>query len=169
MEVKVNIAGQEMNVPVTPEQEAELKKKYEIQFIATFFRETSREVRQSYNFTTDETDCLVDTLFHAYPNYQELCEAIIAGTYFKQVEEAAVGIVDEREKYYRVTVRYEGEFDVKVRATSEEAAEDYVKYASHYDLADLLADNVADAEFDVTYVDEDCYLTEHDIDFDATE
>ena len=168
MEVKVNIAGQEMNVPVAPEQEAELQKQCEIKFMATFFRETSREIRQNYNFVTEETDCLVDTLFHAYPNLQELCEAIIANTYFKQVEEMAEGIVDERVKYYRVTVHYKGEFELAVKATSEEAAEDFVNDLDHYTLSDFLSDNAEDAEFDVNYASEDCYLTDHEIDFDAT-
>lgn len=169
MKVTVNIAGQDMELPVTPEVEADLDRKYEIRFMSNFFRETSREIRQNYNFTTEETDLLVDELFHAYPNPQELCEAIIADTYLKQIEELADGIVEERVKYYRVTVRYAGEFDVKVKATSKEVAEDYVKDLDHYTLAEFLIDDAADAEFDVVYVDEDSRITEHDVDFDIGE
>ena len=111
MTVKVNLAGQDVEVPVTPEQEAELKKKFEVQFMSNFFRETSREIRHEVDFTTEETDLLVDDLHRAYPNPQELCEAIIADNYLNRVQELADGIVEERAKYYRVTVHYEGSFD----------------------------------------------------------
>ena len=176
MNVKVNIAGQEIEVAVTPEQEAELKKQcaadtekqYEIQFMANFFRETSREIRREADFTTDETDLLVDELFHAYPNPQELCEAIIADKYLKQIQELADGIVEERTKIYRVTVRYEGEFELLVKARSEEEAEEFVNDISNYELADYV--DAAEADFEVDYVCEDkTGAREEDVDFDATE
>lgn len=166
MEVKVNIAGQEMNVPVAPEQEAELQKKYEIQFMANFFRETSREIRREADFTTNETDCLVDTLFHAYPNPQELCEAIIADNYFTQVKEFAEEIVKERPKTYRVTVHYEGAFDVVVRAEDEREAERIVNDLSHYDLVDKI--ELADAEMEVDHTEEDDTVEEWEVDFDTS-
>ena len=166
MEVKVNIAGNEMSVPVSPEQEAELQKKYEVQFMANFFRETSREIRRDYDFTTDETDLLVDELFHAYPNPQELCEAIIADNYLKQVEELADGIVDERPKTYRVTVHYEGAFDVVVRAENEDEAKMLVNTLNHYDLIGKI--ELADAEMEVDHTEEDDTVEEWEVDFDTS-
>jgi hypothetical protein len=176
MNVKVNLAGQEIEVPVTPEQEAELiqqcaadtEKQYKIQFMTNFFRETSREIRREADFTTDETDLLVDELFHTYPNPQELCEAIIADNYLKQVQELADSIVEERAKIYRVTVRYEGEFEVLVKANDKDEAEDYVNNLSFYDLADYV--DATEAEFDVDFTREDTTgATEEDVDLDATE
>lgn len=176
MNVKVNIAGQEIEVAVTPEQEAELRKQcaadtekqYEIQFMATFFRETSREIRRDADFTTDETDLLVDELFHAYPNIQEVCEAIIEDKYLKQVQELADGIVEERAKIYLVTVHYEGTFGVLVKANSEEEAAKFVNDASHYDLVDFV--DIYEADFEADYTREDTTgASEDEVDFDATE
>lgn len=165
MEVKVTIAGNEMSIPVTPEQEAELQKKYETQFMANFFRETSREIRREYDFNFDETDCLVDTLFHIYFNPQELCEAIIAGTYFTQVRETAEGIVTERAKTFRVTVHYEGAFDVVVKAENEDEARRLVNNASHYELMDKI--ELADAALEVSHLEEDNTIEEDKIDIDG--
>jgi hypothetical protein len=167
MNVKVTVAGQEVEVPVTPEQEANLKRQCEIQFMSNFFRETSREIRRAANFTADETDLLVDELFHPYPNPQELCEAIIAGTYFEQIEELADGIVSERSKIYRVTVRYEGEFEVLVKAHDKDEAETFVDNISHYDLSDYA--DILDASFEVDCIKEDKFADENEADFDATE
>ena len=167
MEVKVNIAGNEIEVSVTPEQEAELQKKYETQFMANFFRETTREIRQNHDFTADETAQLVDELFHAYPNLQELCEVIIEDTYFKQVKDLADGIVKERAKVYRVTVSYSGEFDILVKARSKDEAEKFVNSLSDYDLAQCV--DAVDAEFEVDYIAEDDSIEEWAVDFDAME
>jgi hypothetical protein len=176
MNVKVNIAGQEIEVAVTPEQEAELRKQcaaetekqFEIQFMANFFRETSIEIRRNREFTTDETDLLVDELFHAYPNPQELCVAIRTDNYFRQVIELADGIVEERSKIYRVTVRYEGEFDILVKAHSDADIEDFVNNVDLYELShypDLL-----EANYEVDYIREDTTgASENEVDFDATE
>ena len=176
MNVKVNIAGQEIEVAVTPEQEAELRKQcaaetekqYEIQFMANFFRETSRNIRYIADFTADETDLLVDELFHAYPNPQELCEAIIADNYLKQIQELADGIVEERTKIYRVTVHYAGEFDVLVKAHDKDEAEAFVNNINHYDLVDFV--DAYDADFEADYTREDTTgASENEVDFDATE
>ena len=167
MNVKVNIAGQEIEVAVTPEQETELQKKYEIQFMASFFRETSSEIRREADFTPDETDLLVDELFHAYPNQQELCEAIRADNYLKQIQELADGIVAERAKIYRVTVRYEGEFEVFVKAHSKDEATEFVNDIDRYDLAQYV--DAVDADFDVDYTVEDDTIEEWAVEFDATE
>ena len=167
MEVKVNVAGQEIRVPLTPEQKAELDRQYEVEFMSNFFRETSSEIRRNANFTTDETDLLVDELFHPYPNLQELCEAIIADRYLGQVEELADGIVEDRAKYYRVTMKYSGEFEVVVKATSKEEARDYVETLTHYDLCDKIS--AEDAFMEVDYVDEDSFIEDYEVDFDATE
>lgn len=175
MNVKVNIAGQEIEVAVTPEQEAELKKQcaaetekqYEIQFMANFFRETAREIRREADFTTDETDLLVDELFHAYPNPQELCEAIIADNYLKQVQELADGIVEERTKIYLVTVRYKGEFGVFVKAHNEDEAEAFVDNIDAFDLARYV--DAAEADFEVDGVEEDEFVEDWAVEFDATE
>ena len=176
MNVKVNIAGKEIEVAVTPEQEAELRKQcaadtekqYEIQFMANFFRETSSEIRREADFTTDETDLLVDELFHAYPNPQELCVAIRTDNYLKQIQELVDGIVEERAKIYRVTVCYEGSFDVLVKARNEDEAAEFVKDAPYYDLADYV--DATEADFEVDYVREDTTgAREEDVDFDVTE
>ena len=167
MEVKVNLAGNEISIPVTPEQEAELTKKYEVQFMSNFFRETSREIRHQAFFTTEETELLLDELFHAYPNPQELCEAIIADNYFTQVKEFAEEIVKERLKTYRVTVHYEGAFDVVVRAKNEDEAEMFVNNISHYDLIDKI--ELADAEMEVDHAEEDDTAEEWEVDFDVWE
>ena len=165
MEVKVTIAGNEMSIPVTPEQEAELKKKYEVQFLSTFFRETSREIRQNYDFTTDETDLLVDGLFHAYPNPQELYEVIIADNYLTQIEEMALGIVEEQAKTYRVTMHYEGDFDIIVKAQSQEDARMAARDLNHCDLIDFIELADADIQYYDSYEDDD--ILERDIDFYA--
>ena len=168
MNVKVNIAGQEIEVAMTPEQEAILQKKHEDQFMANFFRETSREIRREADFTTDETELLVDELFHAYPNPQELCEAIIADNYLKQVQESADGIVEERAKIYRVTVRYNGEFEVLVKARSEDEAAEFVADAPHYDLVDFV--DAYEVDFEADDAREDTSgASENEVDFDATE
>ena len=167
MNVKVNIAGQEIEVSVTPEQETELRNKYVIQFMANFFRETSREIRREADFTADETDLLVDELFHAYPNPQELCEAIIADNYLKQVQELADGIVKERAKVYRVTVCYSGEVDILVKAHNKDEAEEFVNSLSDHDLAQYV--DAVDAEFEVDYIAEDDTVEEWAVDFDAAE
>ena len=175
MNVTVNIAGQEIEVAVTPEQEAELRKQcaaetekqYEIQFMANFFRETSREIRREADFTTDETDLLVNELFHAYPNPQELCVAIRTDNYLKQIQELADGIVEERAKVYRVTVQYAGEFEILVKAHNKDEAEEFVNSLSDYTLADYV--DASDAEYEVDYIAEDRFADETDTDFDATE
>lgn len=175
MNVKVNIAGQEIEVAVTSEQEAELRKQcaaetekqYEIQFMANFFRETSAEIRREADFTTDETDLLVDELFHAYPNPQELCMAIIADNYLKQVRELADGIVGERARIYRVTVHYEGTFDVLVKARNEDEAAEFVDDAPYYDLANFV--DATEADFEAGRTEEDDSASEWAVDFDATE
>jgi len=175
MNVKVNLAGQEIEVPVTPEQEAELRKQcaaetekqYEIQFMANFFRETSREIRQQYEFTTDETDLLVDELFHTYPHQQDVCDAIIADNYLKQVRELADGIVEERVKIYRVTVHYEGDFDVFVKARNEDEARGLVEDAPRYDIAAFV--EPVEADFEVESVEEDDTASEWAVSFAATE
>ena len=174
MNVIVNIAGQDIEVAVTPEQEAELRKQcaaetekqYEIQFMANFFRETTREIRREADFTTDETDLLVDELFHAYPNPQELCEAIIADNYLKQVQELADGIVEERVKIYRVTVHYEGTFDVLVKAHNEDEAAEFVDSADVYDLSRYV--DAEEADFEVDCAEEAYTADEWAVDFDAT-
>lgn len=165
MNVKVNMAGQEIEVPVTPEQEVDLRKQYEIQFMSNFFRDSSQNIRYSACFTTSETDLLVDELHHAYTNLKEVCSAIALDKYLTQVQELADGIVSERSKIYRVTVRYEGEFDVLVKATDADEAEDYVNNLGYYDLADY----IDRADFDVDYTREDTNADEAYVDFDATE
>ena len=175
MNVKVTLAGQDIEVPVTPEQEAELRKQcaadtekqYEIQFMSNFFRESSQHIRHIAEFTEDETNLLVDELHHIYPNIQAVGEAVAFDTYLKQVQEFADGIVAERVKIYRVTVQYSGEFEVLVKAHNKDEAEDFVGSLSDYDLAQY-ADPV-DAEYEVDYTAEDDTIEEWAVDLDATE
>ena len=166
MEVKVNIAGQEIDVVVSPEQELEIRRKVEIKMLSDFFIESSKEIRQSADFTEDETNLLVDELHHAYPHIKDVGEAVALDKYFAQVKELADGIVEERTKIYRITVRYEGTFDVLVKARDKDEASEVVDDASYYDLASYV--DAEEAEFEIDYVREDSNASEYEIDIDAT-
>lgn len=173
MTVNVNIGGTMVPVEVDESQIKDLRTKAVQEFadsiIMKYICALTHKMGEELN-SEEEQEVLESIRYHySIDQFEdEFVESLVTGQIETATQAEIKAVIDDRAKFYRVTMRATQEFDIWVKAVDQWSAEEYASELGYHELSDYLEDY--NTEFEPVGVDP----VEHDSTgnedyFDSTE
>ena len=153
MTITVDIAGTSVPVPVSEEQLQLIRRDAEANFAWRIVDALTEKAATALNYelTEDEVAQIRNQYQLSETSSDEFIRSLASGDLYSRIGESVREAVEARAKYYTVRIRATQEFDIVVKATSADEAEDYADRLDYTDLSDYLSDY--DHEFETLEVE----------------
>ena len=153
MIVTIDVAGTPVSVELPEDRVQGIRRDAETAFTRRIVEAFIHRITQ--NSGDELTEDEVETVWNEYivptGSPDDFIADLVSGKLYATLEEKVNEVVNARAKYYTVRIRATQDFDIVVKATSADEAEDYADRLDYTDLSDYLADY--DHEFETLEVE----------------
>ena len=152
MTITIDVAGTPVPVELPEDRVQGIRRDAETAFTRRIVEAFIQRIalNSGYELTEDEVETVWTGYIVSTGSQNDFIMDLVSGRLSSVLEEKVNEVVNARARYYTVQIRATQEFDIVVKATSADEAEDYADHLDYTDLSDYLSDY--DHEFEVLNV-----------------